>query len=720
MAPGKRAAPFGEETGRDRKKAKLAQARHIAVQSVPLPSTINVEKFVEARAFEINAMENAMKSARSAQLFAVVSTRARRSLTSGQYGETSKPKKRIAKKGISKQLPKTEKYLNRQRDKTWLETHIWHAKRMHMTTLWGYRIAEAPTAKAFRASHRASLHDAILHDESYFATIELTGPLALLRRLLALVTDSAPAAPRFATGARACDALLYAPAAFPRGLVGPATLVWRPAPAQDAGNAPRTLWIRLHPAAFGDAWAALGEAAGRVLQGTQGQQLEIADLRDEIVAFELVGPKGSRVLAGALQLQGGGEEVQKFWSAMPDIPTPGAVPRGMVVGLSVLDPRVTYPPKNARPGDEPDDDYVIWPSAALAHSDIWDEAARQGVRVPRYRKADLDKRRAQNLIPGTPLEPVADDARVPMLLIQRSVGENMHGWLLLAPRGWGTSLLHALTFTGTRVAGLRQRATQHAEAGAPLYPVDFAGTRGAGEWWAVRGAAERAKWLRTPRAKRVGYDGRKVRSAFVPDWDVVLGLQGAGGMRAGESEAQRGERAEEVRRKIWVMRGQGVEKALREGGVEKWVADLRAKRELPSLDEEDGNLVDGALVNVRIELLGRGAPGDMGMIYMMKDEDRALWARALDADAVDSLDVDAPDLSELGKNIPPPEDIIGYISSGSYSLSRGKGFGVGAIAAGKMLEILQRDEPLSHYARMVKVRDRHGIVCRAATIEIIP
>lgn len=22
----------------------------------------------------------------------------------------------------------------------WLETHIWHAKRMHMTELWGYRL----------------------------------------------------------------------------------------------------------------------------------------------------------------------------------------------------------------------------------------------------------------------------------------------------------------------------------------------------------------------------------------------------------------------------------------------------------------------------------------------------------------------------------------------------------------------------------------------------
>lgn len=34
--------------------------------------------------------------------------------------------------------------------KQWLETHIWHAKRFHMTNLWGYRIALTPTNKGKR------------------------------------------------------------------------------------------------------------------------------------------------------------------------------------------------------------------------------------------------------------------------------------------------------------------------------------------------------------------------------------------------------------------------------------------------------------------------------------------------------------------------------------------------------------------------------------------
>jgi ribonuclease P/MRP protein subunit POP1 len=34
-----------------------------------------------------------------------------------------------------------EEFGLRQRDKLWLETHIWHAKRMKMENLWGFRVA---------------------------------------------------------------------------------------------------------------------------------------------------------------------------------------------------------------------------------------------------------------------------------------------------------------------------------------------------------------------------------------------------------------------------------------------------------------------------------------------------------------------------------------------------------------------------------------------------
>ena len=34
----------------------------------------------------------------------------------------------------------TDEYLRRQGTKRWLETHIWHAKRMKMVEIWGYKL----------------------------------------------------------------------------------------------------------------------------------------------------------------------------------------------------------------------------------------------------------------------------------------------------------------------------------------------------------------------------------------------------------------------------------------------------------------------------------------------------------------------------------------------------------------------------------------------------
>jgi len=84
-------------------------------------------------------------------------------------------------------------------NKRWLETHLWHAKRMHMANMWGYRLALQPTEKAFRPSHRAAMHGAIVHDASYFALLELIGPEVVLARILGVCCDPAgagPASPR--------------------------------------------------------------------------------------------------------------------------------------------------------------------------------------------------------------------------------------------------------------------------------------------------------------------------------------------------------------------------------------------------------------------------------------------------------------------------------------------------------------------------------------------
>lgn len=88
-----------------------------------------------------------------------------------------------------------------------------------------------PTEKSFRPSHRASVHDSILHDASYNALIELKGAQVVLKSLLEAVCDlqgQGPGARRYITGARTCDIKMYKPRQYPFGFIGPMVVMWRP------------------------------------------------------------------------------------------------------------------------------------------------------------------------------------------------------------------------------------------------------------------------------------------------------------------------------------------------------------------------------------------------------------------------------------------------------------------------------------------------------------
>lgn len=128
---------------------------------------------------------------------------------------------------------------------------------------------------------------------------------------------------RFVTGARACDTHLYQRGAYPLGLIAPITVLWRPSPPvqkiQDSAsstgkerpNVPaesqRTLWIWAHPSVFEDVYRELRTAASFALETFKKTkpsmrcEVEIADLREQLNAFEIMGPKSSQVIKGALR-----------------------------------------------------------------------------------------------------------------------------------------------------------------------------------------------------------------------------------------------------------------------------------------------------------------------------------------------------------------------------------------------------------------------------------
>lgn len=137
------------------------------------------------------------------------------------------------------------------------------------------------------------------------------------------------------SGARVLETDLYKPGSYPFDLIAPVTIMWRPllvantleptnvspaqgsskrkrkgkknAPANTAQQSPtRTVWVRSHPAVFDDIFAAFKGSASLVLEAEKQRhqdeyaEVEIADLRGSVNAFEIMGPKASQVIKGAL------------------------------------------------------------------------------------------------------------------------------------------------------------------------------------------------------------------------------------------------------------------------------------------------------------------------------------------------------------------------------------------------------------------------------------
>ena len=144
----------------------------------------------------------------------------------------------------------------------------------------------------------------------------------------------------------------------------------------------------------------------------------------------------------------------------------------------------------------------------------------------------------QLLLPGTPLSAQAQDDRIPIILIQRTIASPassssaapsssdpcapISGWTLLLPAGWGLPFFHSLAHADTRIGGLRERAQQSFEAGCAHFPQDWPGTPAYAVEAAGKEKGARSQWERRPPAKRVNFGKLGTESPFSQDFAKVV------------------------------------------------------------------------------------------------------------------------------------------------------------------------------------------------------
>ncbi|GKT96226.1 POPLD domain-containing protein [Colletotrichum tofieldiae] len=476
---------------------------------------------------------------------------------------TRPPRPKIRRNQLNDPPQRKSKFRKRQINKTWLPTHLWHAKRARMTEpknpLWRFAIPLTPNEKTYRATHRSQGEKgAAVWDTSYVSTIGLYGAAKgveqVLRRLgIAQEGCWNDRGAKWRAGTRHWTGFLSREVKGARRDVCPATVIWNPeVVAEQAGSeegtqtgkTQRQVYIRVHPSAFLEVFNELLR-----LVKMQNPRLYIEDLRFEIGSIELTGPASTEALLGILHpyhvKEGPKEQHAKIFGDLTSTMNPASLPMNATLGFSIMDPRLRYPPRKVgQPNlsDEAEQNrstelLASWPADIdLKPSGLFQRDARaSATRLPSQKS--IDKRKGARR-PGTVLDVSDADPPIPVLLLaSRSNGTRGQGnWTVLAPWRCIQPLWHSLVHFplgsggNPRFSGLNETRQVAFERNLPCFPFDFLGTDAGAEWELEQRAKRKQEWERRPKSKRVAWEsldlgaGRKgeVGSGWACDVEILF------------------------------------------------------------------------------------------------------------------------------------------------------------------------------------------------------
>ncbi|TLD30035.1 ribonucleases P/MRP protein subunit [Venturia nashicola] len=461
------------------------------------------------------------------------------------------------------------KFRKRQIHKTWLPTHMFHAKRATMTPpkepLWRFALPLTPTIKNYRSTHRVSTQrGAVAWDMSYMATISLEGPEKSIEGLLKALGVGAGGDPegiwsrpgsKWRRGTRTWEGWLYQRQTYPAHGIAPATVMWCAEETADidsqASNGTantkkktprRKAFIRVHPAGFLQLWEQVVRI-GKI----QKPSVTVEDLRFEIGSIEITGPNASEAIVAVVRPVGqevdgcnGNTTLKDTWSTISAHP-PSALPKGAVIAFEASDPRLRYPPRTLTP-DQSDPIKGIqmlanWPlDTPASPARLFDRNTRLKASRSLPSQKSINRRKASAL-PGDFPEPRSSDPSIPVLVYcSRSPASGSGIWTILLPWKcvdpvWRSIMYYPLSTGGNvKFGGVKEKRQIAFESGTPWYPADYPGLKSGDEWEAQEQAQRKAEWLRRPKGRRtefqrlsLGNDKKgEIGMGWACDWQRLL------------------------------------------------------------------------------------------------------------------------------------------------------------------------------------------------------
>lgn len=422
-----------------------------------------------------------------------------------------RPSRKYRRKAGNLQL----EYARRARKHTWLETHLWHAKRFHMVERWGYKLAQSSCDKTFRSSYRASAEHCLIQDVSFVSAIEIVGSVELIRDAFARISSPkvglGVCARMYLSGGHEGTVELFRD--YPLEAVGKVTFLWRP--AADGDDSIRQVWVFVHASFYSDIVQLFRNAFGLTntklqthLHPTNG--LIMTELKDKLNRFRLTGPLSQAVLTKAFKCQNTSNSVDNwfktylsseagkaahssqsaYWESVRTITSPTELVPNMVLALNIEDPRLNRPQHRLKAlPDESKSHSTIQPFniAALTippHSNssaLFDAAVRQELIKGKMLTSEYCRLRNQHvLVPGERCAFEKTMQPIPVLLVQRPGSQDGRfkrlgyggGWDVVVPAEYGISTWMCLIMWGARAGGLRETETIHRESGTDQFLPD--------------------------------------------------------------------------------------------------------------------------------------------------------------------------------------------------------------------------------------------------------
>ncbi|KAL4805821.1 ribonucleases P/MRP protein subunit POP1-domain-containing protein [Aspergillus unguis] len=567
---------------------------------------------------------------------------------------------KIKKNKLSRPLPPDSKYKKRQRTKTWLPTHMFHAKRAHMATsrdpLWRFAVPLSPTEKSYRPTHRASgARGAVAWDMSYVSTIQLEGLRTGVEGVLRAVGINGDDAwgvkgKKWRDGTRSLRAWAFASES--QKPIAPVTLIQCAQQTTedvemdiDGGSNRKKnvmdkvkIWFRVHPSAFMQLW---NELLGVVKK--QNPPVSIEDLRYEIGSIEITGPGSTEALIAALRPLNDGEDApvdspEAIWSALLGVTNPSSLPQNAFLSFSISDPRLRFPPQKHKPSfsEQSTQELAVllstWPSDKTPIPPaLFNRRSRlAAIRDLPSQKAINRRRTEAGVGEHPPSQP--SDPKIPVIVLanrpnfQQRNSNSLGTWTVLlpwkcVPPVWYSLMYYPLSTGGNpRFGGLKEQQQLAFEAGEPWFPGDFPGTRAGWKWNLREREAAKKEWERRPKGRRIEFDsldlgnGQKgeVGRGWACDWEMLV--KPSDDPAEGDSTATNKEQGQRVKT---TSHDANQDSQQNTAGVPLGIIHLPYPQASLAMSDPSIKAPEYALATVRITLHSRGHPAPRARIYRL-------------------------------------------------------------------------------------------------------